>query len=81
LLQPRFSRRVECSANAAIPVAVNSQIVRGTTDAAARNVLLLGNIAHCTKFKIGKFQIGAAILSQREGNLRTTRIPDTWRQP
>jgi hypothetical protein len=67
--------------NALIPLAVDARLVVNITETPARQVLLLCRVAHCTKQKTGRFQIGLAILDQMEGNLHTTRIPDAWRQP
>jgi hypothetical protein len=67
--------------NALIPLAVDARLVVNITETPSRQVLLLCRVAHCTKQKTGRFQIGVAILDQMEGNLHTTRIPDAWRQP
>jgi hypothetical protein len=64
--------------NAMIPLAIGARIVINTTDASPRQVLLLGHVVHCTKLNTGRFQIGVAVLDQREGNLHTTKIPDAW---
>jgi hypothetical protein len=63
------------------PVPVGSRLIVSAVGQPALRFLLLAHVTHCTKLPTGRFQIGVSILDMLEGDLNTTKIPESWRQP